>query len=144
MVDYLVKSLSVWFMGFFPMAEIYVAIPAGMALGLGTSSVIFWAVFGNFLPVLLIHYAYDHLQHFPRINEWMVWMASEKAQARMNRWGVWAVLLLTPVTGVWIMAVTAKALGMRGDRLLLASFFSIMVYALGIIVLIGLGAEIIT
>jgi len=144
MIDYLGKSLSVWFMGFFPLAEIYVAIPAGMALGLSVSSVIFWAVFGNFLPVLLIHYAYDRLKNFPRINVWLVWMASEKAQARMNRWGVWAVLLLTPITGVWIMAVAAKTLGMRGERLLLASFVSIMFYALGIILLIELGAEIIT
>lgn len=141
MLEYFGKALSVWFLGFFPLAEIYVAIPAGFALGLGALSVIGWAVFGNFLPVLMIHLAYDRLREIPRVDRWLSRLSSEKMKARINRWGVWAVLLLTPWTGVWAMAVVTKALGMRGSRLLPAALTSILVYALATSMLVIAGGN---
>jgi len=140
MWDYLSKALSVWFLGFFPLAEIYIAVPAGLALGLGAVSVIVWAVFGNFLPVVLIHYAYDQLRQIAWVDRWLSRLSSERMQARINRWGVWAVLVLTPWTGVWAMAAVAKALGMRGSVLLPAALISILVYSVGIVLVASIGA----
>lgn len=54
MLNYLWLAASAWFMGFFPMLEIYVAIPASMVMGLDAVSSIIWAGFGNFLPVPMI------------------------------------------------------------------------------------------
>ncbi|RMG73204.1 MAG: hypothetical protein D6711_11340, partial [Chloroflexi bacterium] len=91
-MEYLSKALMTWFLGFFPLAEIYVAVPAGMALGLSGLSVVVWSVFGNFLPILLIHYGYESLMRIEWINRWLTWLASDKAKARMDRYGIWAVL----------------------------------------------------
>lgn len=138
-LEYASKAFSTWFMGFFPLAEIYVAVPAGMALGLSGLSVVVWSVFGNFLPIVLIHYGYESLMRVAWINRWLSRMASEKAKARMDRYGIWAVLVLTPWTGVWVMAATAKAFGMNGTRLMIAALVSILVYAVVIVGLISLG-----
>jgi hypothetical protein len=54
--DYWAKAISVWFIGFFPLAEIYVAVPAGIAMGLDTGSAVLWGSAGNYAPVLLLHY----------------------------------------------------------------------------------------
>lgn len=48
MLNYIWLAASAWFMGFFPMLEIYIAIPATMLMGLDTISAIFWAGLGNF------------------------------------------------------------------------------------------------
>ncbi|MEO1165549.1 MAG: hypothetical protein AAFV98_17320 [Chloroflexota bacterium] len=34
MVEYIGKAFSAWFLGFFPLAEIYIAVPGAIALGL--------------------------------------------------------------------------------------------------------------
>ncbi|GAB4318002.1 MAG: hypothetical protein Kow00117_08230 [Phototrophicales bacterium] len=138
-MEYLSKALMTWFLGFFPLAEIYVAVPAGMALGLSGLSVVVWSVFGNFLPILLIHYGYESLMRIEWINRWLTWLASDKAKARMDRYGIWAVLVLTPWIGVWAMSATAKAFGMNITRLMLAALVSIVVYAVVIVGLISLG-----
>ena len=133
MIEYLVKAGGAWFLGFFPLAEIYVAVPAAVASGLDNISVVLWTVLGNFTPALLIIGVYSWLAQFERIRTWLEGLVSEKAQTRINRWGIWFVLLGTPWTGIWIMSVTAKALGMNSQRFLLVSFISILVYAIVIL-----------
>ncbi len=138
-MDYIWKAASAWFIGFFPLAEIYVAIPAAMALGLDDVSVIFWTVFGNFTPALLISVLYEQITRIPRLAKWLGGLVSERAQVRINRWGMWFILLLTPWTGIWVMAVTAKVLQMHTPRFLLSAFISIFVYAVVLLVLINMG-----
>lgn len=137
--DYVIKAATAWFIGFFPLAEIYVAIPAAVATGLDDVSVVFWSVFGNLTPVFLINYLYEWMIRFPRIGRWLTGLVSEKAKARINRWGIGFVLLLTPWTGVWVMAVTAKALGMSSRRFIPAASVSVLVYAIVIVVLLRAG-----
>ncbi|GAB4519295.1 MAG: hypothetical protein OHK0046_27950 [Anaerolineae bacterium] len=139
MTDYLIKAAGAWFVGFFPLAEIYVAIPAAVAAGLDNVSVIVWTVFGNFTPVLLINFLYEWLIRYERVRKWLEGLVSEKVKARINRWGTWFVLLVTPWTGVWVMSVTAKALGMNSQRFLVASFISILVYAIVLLLMLRLG-----
>lgn len=139
MTDYLARALGVWFLGFFPLAEIYIAVPAGVAAGLDNGSILFWSVFGNFVPVLLITGVYETLARHERLRLWLDGLLSEKTQARINRYGIWFVLVATPFAGVWVMSVTAKFLGMDSKRYILAAFFSILFYAVGTLVLIRLG-----
>lgn len=138
-MDYLWKAGSAWFLGFFPLAEIYVAVPYAMALGLDDVSTIVWTVFGNFTPALLISAMYQQLLRIPRIAHWMERLISEKAEARVNRWGGWFVLIGTPLTGIWVMAVTAQIVKMNTSRFLLYAFLSILLYAVLILVAIRLG-----
>ncbi len=138
-MEYLLKAGSAWFVGFFPLAEIYIAVPSAVALGLDDVSVILWTVLGNFTPALLINFLYQQIMRIPRVASWLKRLISEKVQAQINRFGMWFVLLATPWTGIWAMAVAAKILRIRTGQFLLAAFVSILVYAVVILVLIRAG-----
>jgi uncharacterized membrane protein len=140
LLEYLALAAGAWFMGFFPLAEIIVAVPAATAAGLDDVSVIVWTVFGNFTPVVLITLGYDWIARSPYLRAWLTRLASEKARARMDHYGVWFVLLVTPWTGVWVMSVAAKALGMRTERVLMAAGASILIYAVAVLLLVRFGA----
>ena len=142
MLDYLVIAFGAWFLGFFPLAEIYVAVPAAVATGMDDISVIFWTVLGNFTPVLIITLFYGWLMRNERIQGWLTRFASEKVRARVDRYGVLFVLLVTPWTGIWVMTVTARALGMNQTRFMMAAFVSIFSYAVIVLVLIRAGVAV--
>lgn len=137
--EYWLKALSAWFLGFFPLAEIIIAVPASMATGLDDASVLFWTVLGNFTPVVLIVFFYDMLVRNERIAAWFDRLLSEKARVRVNQYGIWFVLVATPWIGVWAMSVTVKCLGMNSRRFMIAAFVSILVYAVSILLLIRAG-----
>lgn len=139
--DYFIRAFGAWFVGFFPLAEIYVAVPAAMAAGLDDISVVFWTVFGNYTPVLLIHFFYEQLLRFDKLRNWFERLVSPKAEAQINKHGPWFILLITPWTGVWVMAVTAKVLKMNSLIFLVTSFVSVLIYAIAIVVMINLGID---
>lgn len=139
MGSYLAKAFSVWFIGFFPLAEIYVAVPSGLALGLDPVSVVFWSVFGNFLPAVLVTSFYDQVAGKGRIGRWMQGLASEKVKLKLNNHGFLFTALLTPWVGVWVMAATVKLFGMDTRLFLKASFLGILIYAIGIALMLALG-----
>ena len=139
MPEYLTRALSVWFIGFFPWAEIYVAVPAGFGLGLDIYSIVGWSVFGNYLPAIIIAMSYDSLLRYPRINRWFSKLSSPKIKTRIEKNGIWATLLLTPWLGVWAMAATVKIFGMKTRPFLLASLVSLLVYAVVLSLIIDLG-----
>ncbi|MEM9953514.1 MAG: small multi-drug export protein [Chloroflexota bacterium] len=142
MLEYLGKASSTWFMGFFPLAEIYIAVPTAIAMGLDDLSIIFWSVFGNFTPALLITFMYEQITRFERINRWLSSLSSDKIRERINRWGIWFILFATPLAGVWLIAVAAKALGMNSRVFLLTCFASILLYAVVILVSIRAGVSV--
>ena len=139
--EYLAQGLIVWFVGFFPLAEIYVAIPSAMALGLDKLSIFFWAVSGNFTPVIVVNALFQTMRSYQRVDDWLNRFASERVKKYVNQYGVWFVLFGTPWTGVWVMSVTAKSLGMSSDRLLIFSIISLCVYTVIIFVLIDFGVN---
>lgn len=141
--EYIARAAGAWFLGFFPLAEIYVAVPGAVAAGLDDLSVVFWTVFGNFTPILLINFLYEWLMRFERVRGWFSRLISERVKERVNRWGMWFVLVVTPWVGVWAMAVTAKALGMNSRRFLIAAFVSILIYAVGLLILLRTGISVI-
>jgi|GEM_PF-693248 len=132
MWEYVRDAAVTWFIGFFPMFEIYVAVPAGLAMGLGPGSAAFWSIFGNYTPVLLIEYGYSRVLRVERVRSWLESKRSERLERMINRYGPWFVLVITPWIGVWVVAATAKALGMERRGLLAYSFASILAYGLAI------------
>ncbi len=142
MAEYISKALGAWFLGFFPLAEIYIAVPAAVATGLDDLSVLVWTIFGNFTPVLLVTALYTQLIRIPRVRVWFEWLINEKAQERINKYGVWFVLLMTPTLGVWAMSVTAKVLRMNTTRYVAAAFISITVWAVVILIALRAGISI--
>lgn len=141
MIEYIFQVATVWFLGFFPFFEIYVAVPAGMAVGLDPFSVIFFSVTGNFAPVLLIEFGYHQLRRIERLRRWFDRPVSEKLTTNINRYGWWYILLITPWVGVWAIAVAAKVLHMNRDTLVWGSLVSILIYALVLTGLIALGID---
>lgn len=144
MLDYLGKAATAWFLGFFPFFEIYVAVPAAIALGLDYVSAVVWPVLGNFTPVLLIVFAYSQLLRVGRVRRWLEGRTSERFERLINRYGAPFILLITPWIGVWLVAATARALGMARRPLLIYSFISIALYAVLIAAGIGFGVEMAT
>jgi len=139
-MEYLIKALSVWLTAFLPVSELFVAIPAGFALGLNAPSVWLWTVVGNFMPILLIQLLYEQLMGCRPIGRWLSRLATDKVQARANKYGIWFVLLATPLTGVWAMAITARLLAMEAGRVRLFALLSICIYALGVTLGVFCGA----
>ncbi len=141
MVEYIVGAAAAWLVGFTPFLEVYLAVPAGLAAGLGYFSTVLWSVLGNFAPVLLIAFAYDQLMRFERLKGWMTGRRSERVQRSMDRYGGWATLLVTPWVGIWVAAATAQALGMKRSVLIGFSLASIVFYGVLVAVAIALGIE---
>jgi len=139
MFSYFAKAFSVWFIGFFPLAEIYVAVPSGLAMGLDPLSVVFWSVFGNFLPAILVTSFYERIAGRGRVGRWLKGLASEKVSGKLNSHGFLFTALLTPWIGVWVIAATVKLFGMNTRIFLQASFLGILIYAIVLVTLLALG-----
>jgi uncharacterized membrane protein len=140
-MEYIAKAWSVWLLGFVPFAEIYVAVPAGLALGLDPVSTVFWSVAGNFAPVPLLHFGYERLARIPRAAVWLDRLASEDRRRRLERSGFWFVAVLTPWIGVWVVAASARALGLPGRALLASTLLGIAVYAVAVAAVIMAGVS---
>ena len=141
MIEYLYKALVVWFIGFFPFFELFVAIPAGIALRLDPVSTVLFCVAGNFFPVLLIEYGYARLMKHDRIRTWLSRRVSKKMGDNINRYGIWYMLVITPWVGVWATAVTAKILRMKKVTLFWGAFLSLLIYSIVIVVIIEAGID---
>lgn len=142
MIEYVAKAFAAWFIGFFPYFEIYVAVPAAIAMGLDYFSAVIWSVFGNYTPVVLIYFLYEQMIKNERINKWFTKWTSEKFKKSVDKHGSWIVLIVTPWTGVWVMTVTMIAFKMDAKKLLLYSLISITVYAVVIAMLIAIGVDV--
>lgn len=141
MIEYIGKAAVAWFVGFFPFLEIYLAVPAAIAAGLDYFSAVFWSVLGNFTPVLLIIFAHDRLMRIERLKSWLTGRRSERFQRAVDKYGGWAIILITPWVGIWVVAATAQALGMSRNVLIWFSLASIVLYAVLIAVAVALGIE---
>ena len=140
-LDYAARAAGAWLLGFAPFAEIYVAVPVALATGLDPASVVVWTVAGNYAPVPLIHLLYERLVAIPRVGRWFGRLVSERFAARIERHGMWIVLIVTPWVGVWAVAVTAKVVRLRRRALFGATLLSIVLYAVALVVLIELGLQ---
>jgi uncharacterized membrane protein len=141
MLEYVAKGWAVFVIGFVPMAEIYVAVPAGLAMGLDSASAVGWGVAGNWAPIPLVHLLYDWLRTVPRVRSALDRLASERVRARVDRGGFWFYLLVTPLVGTWALAAAVKLLGVRPSRFLAQSFLSVLAFGVAIAGAIAGGIE---
>ena len=144
MIEYIGKAALAWVIGFAPFLEIYLAVPAAIASGLDYFSAVLWSVLGNFTPVLLIAFIHDRLMRFERVERWLTGKRSQRFQRWLDRYGGWAIILITPWVGIWVVAATAQALGMKRGVLIGFSLASIVLYAVLIAVAVAFGIEALT
>lgn len=137
-IGYIWQSALVFIIGVVPFLEIYVAIPAGLAMGLDPVSSFVWATLGNCLPLALVPRLHGWIHGHERLAKWIDRFVSEKWEHRFNRWGKAALLLFTPWVGVWATAVSAAAVRVAPNVIVVWGCLSIVLYGLGT-VLIGVG-----
>ena len=70
-------------------------------------------------------------------------VGTERVERILDRWGVVAIFVATPLLGVWTMALAAKGLGMASRPFLIASSVSVAAYAVVITASIMLGLDLI-
>lgn len=142
MIQHISLAASAWFMGFFPLTDIHVAIPSTMALGLGTTSAVFWSSLGSFISIPIISYFYDQLSRIKKINKYFQKLSSSKFSNKMKEKGILFVLLATPLLGSWTVGVLGKVVDMDKRKLFLASGLSIVFYGvlIGFLTSLGLSA----
>ena len=135
-MNYINAALTTWLVGFVPVLEIYVAVPVGILLKLDWASAIIWAVFGNFIPVILVTWIFDVTTKRGKTNKWLVrfnnWLMRFRSQrfAKMaKKHAHWFIILVTPLFGVWALTVTANFLEIAKQHIYLYSFISIVIYA---------------
>ena len=141
MLNYIWLAATAWFMGFFPLFEIYVAVPASMGLGLDVISAVFWSWLGNFIVIPFISYFYDWLTKFNKINKFFNKLANSRISKKLHRSRVIIVLIATPMFGSWAIGVTGKIIRMDRKRLFLSSGISIAIYGTIIGILTQLGID---
>lgn len=137
-LTYLVQSGTVFLIGLVPFLEIYVAIPAGLAMGLDPVSTFAWAIIGNCLPLALVPRFNEWVHQHERLGRWLDRFVSKKWEDRFNRWGKGALLVFTPWVGVWATAVSATAVRVQPHVIVLWGTLSIVLYGLAT-VLLGVG-----
>lgn len=142
--QYMTKALTTWSIGFFPYAEVYVAVAAGMAMKLDAASSVVWGVFGNFTPIPLLLWGYSSLMRIPQLRAWLLQMEKRSGQSvkhAFNRYGTWFLILMTPILGSWTIAIVAPLIGIHPRRILLFSFIGITLYGVLTAVAIASGVN---
>ena len=139
MLDYIWKAAVTWFIGFAPQFEVYIAVPAGIAMGMDYFSAVLWAVIGNFTAVPIVLTFFAQIRRISWLSNLIDRRYSEKNQERLNRYGPWFVVLATPMVGIWIVAVMARIAGMNHAVLLVSSLASIIFYGVLVAVLLHFG-----
>lgn len=135
-IKYIGAAFSTWFVGFFPYFEIYIAVPAGFAAGLNWFDAFFWASLGNWMVIPFVDICYEWLMRFKFMNKIAEKSLNGKWQDHIEKHGPWFILLLTPLAGVWTIAVIAKVLKFNRAKLYIYSAISVWVTGLIIAILI--------
>lgn len=141
MWNYITLAASAWFMGFFPMLEIYLAIPAAVVMGLDPVSAVIWGGLGNFFPIPFIAFFHHLLLKIKPVKRWLDKLSDSKYKEKIEKHGALFVLLLTPLMGSWVVGVIANGLGMKKAKLFISSAVSILIYGIVIAVLSHFGME---
>ncbi|WP_167578615.1 small multi-drug export protein [Jeotgalibacillus proteolyticus] len=142
-IAYLSLCFSAWLMGFLPMLEIYVALPASMLMGLDPMSCVFWTALGNFMPIPIILYFYDTLRKWKKASRLLNKMENHRFNRTLIQHGAWMVLLATPIIGSWTVGILGRSLGMSKTKLFVVSLCSICMYSVILVIITMLGVELI-
>ncbi|MBE9157068.1 small multi-drug export protein [Nodosilinea sp. LEGE 06152] len=141
-IEYVTKALTTWSVGFFPYAEVYVAVPAGMALGLDAVSAVFWGVLGSFVPIPLLLWGYDRLMQIPQLRVWLLRLekrGGQRVRQVLSRHGAWFLIPMTPLLGSWTVAIVGPLTGIAPRQILVFSLIGITLYGVATAIAITTG-----
>ncbi len=143
-IEYIAKVIGVWFIGFFPYFEVYIAVPAAIAMNLDYFSAVIWSTLGNFTAIPLVIYLHRQLEEVRWIGGWLKKLR-QRSLGRLDyfveNYGHLFVLLGTPVAGAWTIAAIARVLDIPPRRLMVYSFISILLYAIATAFMVDLGIK---
>jgi uncharacterized membrane protein len=139
--EYLAKSATAFVLGFAPFVEIYLAIPAAVAMGLDYASAAIWCAVGNFLPVPMIVYFHETLMRVRTVGPWLQRLSTGRARRILNRHGPVFLIFATPWISVWPVAAAAATLGMNRRKVMFYIFISVFGHAIVLSALIALGVD---
>lgn len=132
MIEYMSKFMIVWAVAFLPVSELFIAIPTGFALGLDSTSILVSTITGNILPILLIHFGFQQMMRIESVQRWLMRLATPKVQGLATRYGLWLILVGTPLVGVWAIGITAELTAINRRNVFLTALVSICIYSLGV------------
>jgi uncharacterized membrane protein len=142
MIEYLAAAFTAAFLGFLPLTEFYVAVPAGMAMGLSAPSAALWTILGNFLPAVMIHSGFEAIERrWPRFTGWLHRRVSDRWRGRLETGGLVWVFVLLPIVGTWATSAAVKGLGLSRKTALLWPLLAIIVYSAATAALIAAGVD---
>ncbi len=127
MTDAIIEALSglpdgwkVFFLAMFPVTELRVALPLGVAWGLPAFDAFLWAIAGNFIPIapllLMLRWVMQQLSRIPCFVRPLEKLSAygHSNGEKVRRWGWLGLMLLVaiplPGTGVWTGCLVASLL----------------------------------
>ncbi|MDP3104382.1 MAG: small multi-drug export protein [Candidatus Methanoperedens sp.] len=135
----LTKLIIVALISLSPVGEELIAIPAGVALGLPVFLAAGVAAAANFLPVPALFFVFDRGNKYPKIRDWLMRRRNERVQKWMDKYGIFGLFILAPLTGVYAATVTCEMMGMKRVRICGAIGASLVFYAVIIAAMITIG-----
>lgn len=140
-LTYIFMASSTWLLGFLPYFEIYMAVPAGILIGLPWIDAFFWGTLGNWMAVVFIDVFYEWLLRFKFIRKMSQKSTSGKWKRRLDKNGSWAILIFTPLAGIWTTGVVAKIFDYDRKKLWIFSGISISVVGFVVAICTILGVK---
>jgi len=145
-------ELATLLIALIPIGELRVAIPVGiLSFDLPWWSAYIFAVIGNMIPVFFLLYLLEPVYKFldkrspffHRMFEWVFKRTRRKLEKKVQKYGVWALMLFVmvplPITGAWTGSIAAFIFGMKYKKALLAIFLGVLIAGV-IVTLISVGA----
>lgn len=133
------SEFAVVMLAYSPVTGVFTALPTGLALGLGPASAVFWTVLGNAAAGATAHFAVDSLQRIRPVAAILRWLDRERVRELTRRYGYWALLLGTPLLGIWSASLAGRVVNLAPGRALLASVASAALYSIVMAALIQQG-----
>ena len=143
------RELSTVFIAMLPISELRGAIPYALGHGMGWHQAYFWAVVGNFIPVIPLLLFLDPIstllsRRYPLCQRFFCWLfARTRRRGRLvERYETLGLILFVgiplPVTGAWTGTVAAFLFGVRFKYALPAILLGILL-AGAVVTLTALG-----
>ncbi|MFW6279239.1 MAG: COG2426 family protein [Bacillota bacterium] len=115
---YLSKSWAVFLTAWLPFAELRLAIPLGISMGLSPLKVFFLGITGNMVPVIPLLFLLKPIQIFLEKNSrlmarFFAWLEKRtyRKSDKVDRYGALGLILFTavplPTTGAWTASLAA-------------------------------------
>ncbi len=140
-IPFVVTAIFIFTISFLPGVGMYIVIPVALAAGARYTSVVFWAILGNLMPSVVVLYFYEQALRVGPLRRFLESVSPERIRKWAERWGLVFIFFITPWTGTWITAVTAKALKIDDRKFMFVTMSSLVLFIVSLAFLIAGGFE---